>query len=309
MITVLAAPPLLTVQDQGRPGARASGVPVAGAMDPLALAAANLLVGNPPDAAGLEWALGGGSIRFERAAWFALGGATAPARLEGVPVAPGLAHVATPGSVLEIGQFTSGTFLYVALEGGIDVPVVLGSRSTYLPARLGGLEGRRLRAGDRLPLGPRGAGPGSGPVLRERAAPGEPVPLLRGPAADLLDAAGWEQLLGAEFRVTASVSRMGYRLEGPALACHAASDRVSEPTVPGAVQVPPGGQPIILMADGPTIGGYPHVAVIPRLDLGRVAQLRPGESLRFALITTEQARHRLRDTWRELHTPPLATDR
>lgn len=284
MITVLAAPPLLTVQDQGRPGARASGVPVAGAMDPLALAAANLLVGNPPDAAGLEWALGGGSIRFERAAWFALGGATAPARLEGVPVAPGLAHVATPGSVLKIGQFTSGTFLYVALEGGIDVPVVLGSRSTYLPARLGGLEGRRLRAGDRLPL-------------------------LRGPAADLLDAAGWEQLLGAEFRVTASVSRMGYRLEGPALACHAASDRVSEPTVPGAVQVPPGGQPIILMADGPTIGGYPHVAVIPRLDLGRVAQLRPGESLRFALITTEQARHRLRDTWRELHTPPLATDR
>lgn len=291
MITVLRAPGLLTVQDLGRPGFLGAGVPVGGAMDAGALAHANRLVGNPPGAAALEWCLGGGTLRFETNARFAIAGATLAAHIGGRPVESGVAQAVLAGDVLEVDRVAGGMFAYVSVAGGIDVPLVLGSRATYLPARLGGLEGRQLRAGDRLTHGPApAAGPRTQPPPEDPIDAGAPVPLVRLPDPDALDDAGWRLFLDTTWRVSAAVSRMGYRLEGTGPAPRRAADRLSAPTVAGAVQLPPNGQPVVLMADAPTIGGYPTVGVVPRYALGRVAQRAPGSPLRFEEAAAAAAR-------------------
>jgi len=297
VITVLKAPPFATVQDLGRTGHLHAAVPRAGALDPLALIVANLLVGNSRGTAAIEWGLAGGEVRFERDSIIALSGATARATLGGRPLVGHRAERARAGECLSIERIETGAWLYLAVDGGIAVPPVLGSRATYLPARFGGLEGRLLRTGDRLPLGP-----GAATVSPQNGAPpplragetDEPIALLPGPDREILAGPAWDWLLGTEFRVSRAVSRMGYRLEAPPLPLVLPGDRPSAPACPGTVQLPPGGEPIVLMPDGPTVGGYLRIAVVATTDLGRLAQRTPGERVRFRIIELSEARARLR---------------
>ncbi|HEY8106682.1 MAG TPA: biotin-dependent carboxyltransferase family protein, partial [Gemmatimonadales bacterium] len=296
MITVLRAPAFATVQDLGRIGHLSAAVPRAGALDPFALRVANLLVGNSRDAAVIEWGVGGGEIRFERDATIALAGATARAAIGGRPITKDRAEPVRAGECLRVERIEQGAWVYVAVSGGIDVPPVLGSRATYLPAHFGGLDGRLLRTGDQLPIGDAAQTPASRASLpAELASKGadEPIALLSGPDHAAAPAA-WDWLLSTEFRVSRAVSRMGYRLEAQAPSFSVPGDRPSAPACPGTVQLPPGGAPIVLMPDGPTVGGYVRVAVVATADLGRVAQRAPGESVRFRMIEVHEARARLR---------------
>lgn len=305
MITVNRASPYLTVQDSGRKRARASGVPQGGAIDAFALGAANALAGNSMDAAGLEWALGGGSIRFERDAVFALAGAKAQAILAGKTVAPCTTIYARSGDELVIEQISSGRFLYLAVGGGIDVPLVLGSRSTYLPGRFGGYHGRTLKRGDSLALGtPPGSTPAPGCHCAADLLPRYEVAIVhvtRGTHADLFDDATWRTLTDSEYKVSAASDRTGYRLEGPALK-NPVGTLPSEAGCPGSIQVPGDGLPIALMADAPTVGGYPKIAVVAEADLPILAQRSTGATVRFELITIEQSQRALRRRASDLQT-------
>lgn len=305
MITVNRAPPYLTVQDSGRRRARASGVPQGGAIDSFALRAANALAGNSLDAAGLEWALGGGSIKFERDAVFALAGAKAQAMLSGRSVAPCTTVYARSGEELVIDRISSGRFLYVAVSGGIDVPIVLGSRSTYLPGRFGGYLGRTLKHGDALALGPPpsrtpAAGCHCAADLLPRYEMGI-VHVTEGTHSNLFDEATWHTFTDSEYKVSAASDRTGYRLEGPALR-NPVGTLPSEASCPGSIQVPGDGFPIALMADAPTVGGYPKIAVIAEADLPIIAQRSPGDTIRFELLTIEQSQRALRRRASDLQT-------
>jgi len=305
MITVSRAPPYLTVQDSGRKRARASGVPQGGAIDSFALAAANALAGNPLDAAGLEWALGGGSIKFERDAVFVLTGAKAQATLSGQSVAPCTTVYARSGDELAIKRISGGRFLYIAIGGGIDVPILLGSRSTYLPGRFGGHHGRTLKHGDTLALGaPPSRVPASGCHCAADLIPRYEMGIVhvtRGTHADLFDEATWHIFTDNEYRVSSASDRTGYRLEGPALR-NPVGTLPSEAGCPGSIQVPGDGFPIALMADAPTVGGYPKIAVVSEADLPIIAQRSPGETIRFELITIEQSQRALRRRASDLQT-------
>jgi biotin-dependent carboxylase-like uncharacterized protein len=288
VIVVVVAPPYLAVQDHGRPGYRASGVPAGGAMDGPALDRANRWLHNDPRAAGLEWALGGGVIRFETATRIALAGAETEARLDDVPVNTARAIDVPRGATLAVGRFTAGRFLYVAISGGIDVPRVLGSRSTYLPGHFGGLGGRLLRAGDLVPVSD------SPPVRVDRSAsaslpapvidPGGPLVIraLRGPDYARFPSTTWDAFCATDYRISVRSDRIGYRLDGAALSDADVGTLASAPLCPGAVQVPPDGRPIVLMADGPTVGGYPVLAVVRAADRASLAQAVPGAPVRFA---------------------------
>jgi biotin-dependent carboxylase-like uncharacterized protein len=270
MITVIKAPPFATVQDAGRFGYRGSAVPPSGAMDPEALARANLAVGNEPGTAAIEWGIGAGQLGIEAGMSIAIAGASVTA--------------VRRGDRLTIEEFRSAAWAYIAVAGGIEVPEVLGSRSTYLPGGFGGFEGRRLRTGDILKVG-------RATTVREAAAP-EPEPLpsdecqvidvIPGPDRALLGDDAWQRFLTTGWTVSRAVSREGYRLDGPPLRWSGPDDLPSAPVCPGTVQLPPGGQPIVLMRDGPTVGGYPRIAVVLSRALSRLAQRRPGEPVRFA---------------------------
>ena len=305
MITITRAPPYLTVQDCGRRNSRASGVPQGGAIDPFALRAANALAGNPVDAAGLEWALGGGSMTFEQDTVFALGGAKAHAKLSGRTAAPWTTTYARSGDELTIDQISGGRFVYLAVMGGIDVPVILGSWSTYLPGRFGGYMGRTLKRGDSLPFG----GQSNQPPAEGFHCPAELLPryetgvvhILRGTHADLFSESAWRTLTENEYRVSAASDRTGYKLEGAALA-NPAGTLPSEASCPGSIQIPGDGFPITLMADAPTVGGYPKIAVVAEVDLPILAQRSPGDTIRFELITIEQSQRALRRRASDLQT-------
>lgn len=305
MITITRAPPYLTVQDRGRKHSRNSGVPQSGAMDSFALRAANAVAGNQTDAAGLEWALGDGSITFEQEVAFSLGGAKAHATLAGKVVAPCTTTYARPGDSLTIEHIWGGRFLYIAVSGGIDVPVILGSRSTYLPGRFGGYLGRILKRGDVLALGPQ---PSHTPAEGFHC-PADLLPrydtgivhITRGTHADLFDESAWRALTDGEYRVAAASDRTGYKLDGRALA-NPVGTLPSEASCPGAIQIPGDGLPIALMADAPTVGGYPKIAVVAEADLPMIAQRSPGEAIRFELITIEQSQRLLKRRAADLHT-------
>lgn len=303
MITITRAPPYLTVQDCGRKNSRDSGVPRGGAMDSFALRAANAVAGNDVDAAGLEWALGDGSIKFEQDAGFAFGGAKAHATLDGRDVAPYTTFYARAGETLTFEQISGGRFLYLAISGGIDVPIILGSRSTYLPGRFGGYGGRTLKRGDALPLGNPTHTPAEGfhcaADLLPRYDTGI-VHITRGTHSDLFDESAWRTLTESEYRVTAASDRTGYKLEGPPLA-NPVGTLPSEASCPGSIQIPGDGLPIALMADAPTVGGYPKIAVVAEADLPMIAQRSPGEPIRFELITIEQSQRLLKRRSTDLH--------
>lgn len=293
MIEVVKAPPFATIQDQGWRTGRAFGLPLGGAMDPRSLAMTNAAVGNPPGAAAIEWALGMGTLRFDADTVIAVGGrADAQVdRREAVAFAP---IEVKAGSVLNLAPKPDWRFVYVAVRGGIDVPELLGSRSTYLPGGFGGHEGRRLKSGDRLPVGPPRPGAGVDPnsVIRREDAPPVVVALrvTRGPQWDRFDDAARREFFASTYTVSPASDRMGYRLSGPAIAPHEAATLPSEPACPGAVQIPDDGQPIVLMPDGPTVGGYPKLAVVARDDLRRLAQRPPGSRVRFVEVSLEEVR-------------------
>ncbi len=287
-IRVLRAGLQSSVQDLGREGWRAAGVGCGGAADEMAARIANLLVGNPEGAAGIEFTLTGPELRFERDAWIAVGGG----EFAGVP--SWTPHLITAGSTLRIGEARRGSRGFLAVAGGIAVESVLGSRSVHLRAGFGGGFGRALRAGDGLPVG---SAPGGGPrgkwridprLLPRYSAEAE-VRLITtpesGPAADAA-AVPW-------FAVSPRSDRMGVRFEGEPLPGAWSGERVSSPVAPGTVQVPPDGRPIALLTDAQTIGGYPVVGQVAAVDLPVLAQLRPGERLRFRPIALAEARERL----------------
>jgi len=302
-LTIVRAAPYLTVQDLGRHGFRDIGVPPSGAMDRFGLAAANVLAGNDTAAAALEWSLGGGVIRFDEARAFALGGAAVDATLDGDQVAAHTRTLARAGSSLEIGAFRAGRFLYVAVEGGIGIEPVLGSRSTYLPAHFGGVEGRLLKSADVLPLG-ESAIAGSRDEKLTTAGFTEPsdldvdysrrrIRVVRGPQWSQFPEADRELFFNQSYSVAHTSDRTGYRLTGSRLSAEIGS-LPSEAVCAGTIQVPPDGLPIVLMADSPTVGGYAKIGVVDAADMPVLAQLRPGESFQFEETRVEEAQRRVR---------------
>jgi antagonist of KipI len=297
-----------TIQDLGRVGFQRQGVPVGGAMDRTALRVANLLVGNDDNAAALEASLIGPALTFERDALVALAGAEMEATVDSRPVPIWRAIWLATGSMLRFGRPTVGCRAYLAVAGGIEAPRVFGSRSTYLRAKFGGLEGRALKPGDLLEVGApcararsiaaalrSDAGRASvarwtvATSVRPRYGDDVVVRLIGGAHIGLLTAPSRDALAGATFRVSSNSDRMGYRLEGAPLSLRQPVELLSEGVTFGTVQLPPGGSPIVLMADAQTTGGYPRVGEVASVDLPLVAQLKPGDRLRFRLVSLEDA--------------------
>ncbi|MEZ5843104.1 MAG: biotin-dependent carboxyltransferase family protein [Hyphomicrobiaceae bacterium] len=291
-----------TIQDAGRPGFARLGLAPGGAMDRRALHAANALVGNAPDEAAIECAFLGLEVRLEGGpARLALAGARARMRVNDVPVADHTSFVMQDGDRLVIGRADGGMYVMLAVAGGLDVPMVLASRSTDLRAGIGGLEGRALRPGDRIVL--RTVAGASGPqrvTCPVALAETEPVRIVAGPQWEMFGEPAHEALLTNGFVVSHAVDRMACRLVGPPLSRAVLCDMISEPTTPGAMQVPPDGAPLIMMADRQTIGGYPRIACVISADLERLAQRPPGAQIRFTLVTIEEAEAaaRSRRAWR-----------
>ncbi|GJE58212.1 5-oxoprolinase subunit C family protein [Methylobacterium trifolii] len=280
-----------SLQDAGRRGYQRQGLSPSGPMDALAFAAANVLAGNPPGTVAIEMALAGGRFRAEGGpVRLALAGAPFGLRIDGEPVADHRAFTLHAGETLALTPPKAGLFACLAVQGGFDLPEALGSRALHLRAALGGVDGRGLRAGDRLPL------PGAADTRPERCLdalsldPGEPVRIVLGPQGDLFPEAGLATLTGAAFTVSNRADRMGYQLDGPAIA-HGPTgfNVVSDATVAGSIQVPGNGRPIVLMADRQTTGGYPKIATVISADLRRIAQRRPGETVRFRAIGLDEA--------------------
>lgn len=293
MIVVERTAPLLTVQDAGRFGYRADGVTTSGPLDPLAFAVGNALVGNTSVAAGLEACLGGARFTFRRATTFALTGAEVEARLDGAPV-PGYQQLdAKAGAELTVERIVRGAIWYLAVRGGVDVPVVLGSRSTLVSGGLGGLDGQPVRPGAELAFasdaGPLPPPRAVVPLVLRPSFDDVPIPLTPASRSDALSDDEWLEFAGYAFTVSRSISRVGYRLEGPTVPTHLPADLASEPACAGAMQLPPEGQPIVLMADHPTVGGYPMIGVVPAHAIGRFAQHAPGSTVRFARETAAEA--------------------
>lgn len=283
MITVTVAPPFATIQDLGRTGYRDSGVPVSGVADRDSALTLNSMLGNQHGAAMMEWAIAGGALRFDTGCTVAVGGAVAECFVNGKAMNPFVPVEVGAGGELRVDRIVGGRFLLVAVRGGINVPVVMGSRSTLLSAALGGLEGRRLRNGDTLLIGDAFASPNGMTRTFVHAAPSGTIGVIRGPQAHLFDEHAWTTFLNADLSVSRASDRTGYRLEGIEIRHNGDATLPSEPTCVGAIQIPGGGAPIVIMNDGPTVGGYPKIAVIRTSCLSRFAQLAPGEKVRFAL--------------------------
>lgn len=286
---------LTTVQDPGRFGYQRFGMPVGGAMDRVALRLANHLVGNPDQTAALEITVTGPELVFESDAVIALTGAGLSPTINGAPVPPWTTLRVTRGSLLSFGERQSGARTYLAVSGGIDVPLVLGSRSTHLPSKTGGVKGRALVKGDVLIGGPpsskigRLVGRTIPPSVRPPYSSAPTLRVVLGPQTDCFTADAVETLVHGRYTVTPQSDRMGYRLSGPPLVHAASADILSDATPPGAVQVPANQQPILLMADRQTTGGYPKIAVVITADLPLAAQLLPGDTIVFNVIDVREA--------------------
>jgi biotin-dependent carboxylase-like uncharacterized protein len=279
VLVVVAPGPRATVQDRGRPGFAAVGVPTSGAADRQAHDLANRLVGNAPAAATVEATAGGLRVRAERTLLVAVTGAELPVTVDGRP-APRDAPLTLPaGAELALGAPARGLRSYLAVRGGVAVPPVLGSRSSDA---LSGLGPPPLAAGDRLPVGDLAVTEPLVDVAPVAPLPDRPVlRVLPGPRRDWLAPAAWTALREAVWTVSADSDRIGLRLTGPRLARARPDELPSEGLVPGAVQVPADGSPVLFLADHPVTGGYPVLAVVVTADLPLAAQLRPGDVVRF----------------------------
>ncbi|WP_210516931.1 5-oxoprolinase subunit C family protein [Hymenobacter terricola] len=299
---------LTTVQDLGRFGYQQDGIIVSGAADAVALRVANLLVGNEENAAGLEITLLGPAISFETDQLIALTGAHLSPTINGQPVGQHRTIWVVAGATLAFGAAVAGCRAYLAVAGGVAVPLVLGSRATYLRAGFGGLHGRALRAGDELPIGE--ASDASATLqqalvrqgtawAQARWTPGPdlcPTPrrspfvrALRGPEYEQFSAKSQQAFWRESFTITAEADRMGYRLQGPKLERIEETELLSSAVTFGTVQVPAGGQPIALLADHQTTGGYPRLAQVISADFSVLAQAAPGQRLRFQEVSLPEA--------------------
>jgi biotin-dependent carboxylase-like uncharacterized protein len=296
-----------TVQDLGRSGFGPLGVSASGAADPVALRLGNRLVDNPEEAAALEMTLLGGAFRFPDGAVAALSGSDFGATLDGAPVPLWTSFQAQPGALLRVGPTLSGARCYLSVHGGFAVKPFLGSASTHVLSGLGGLDGRALRKGDLLEIGPPNA------AFRPRTIPAAALALLSprkilrvtdAPQSDWFIEASQAMFYSSVYRVTEEANRMGLRLEGAAVAARFGGQMISEGVALGAIQVPAGGQPIILFVEQQTTGGYPKIANVIAADLASVGQLRPRDEVRFERVDLAAARSLLREqeeVIREVH--------
>ncbi len=335
MIEVLDGGLQTTIQDGGRPGFLSRGIPPAGAQDFYSLAIANLLVGNDltppplsragPGAAGLEMLVKGVSLGFAAETVIALAGADMGATLDGAPVERFRPVVVPAGGVLKCGTVRSGARGYLAIAGGIDVPLVIGSRATYVRGSQGGLDGRALRKGDRL-----ATLPPSAPVAKiaERdlaglpAGPDEPtvIRVVLGPQDFMFTAKGVETFLTAEWKLSPVSDRMGMRLIGPPLELHPRPDYLTrdagsgpadivDDVIPvGGIQVPGGIEPIVMGVENPTAGGYAKIATVISVDLGKMGQIPPKGSLTFRKILAEEGIQVIKDIWARLREAKAKLD-
>ena len=311
-ITVLTPGLFTTIQDAGRWGYQDRGVPVSGPMDRNAQRLANCLVGNALDAATLEATLLGPELRFEEPAVVAVTGADLGSSIDGKAAPLNMAHHVRSGSVLRFGERRSGTRSYIAVDGGIDAPPVLGSRSTHAVSGLGGIEGRPLRPGDRVPLGwPNHPGykppshlwrkPLKFALRADRSIRGARLRAIRGPQDYYFDESTVNWLERTRFAVSPRSDRMGYRLAPDATVTPNREPRIpvgsmiSDATFMGGIQIPPSGEPILLMADRQTTGGYPQIATVITADLPLAGQLAPGDSIEFVFCTRDEALAALRE--------------
>ena len=281
-IVIRRAPAFATLQDLGRDGALASGVPRSGAMDLIALETLNAMLGNGANSAAIELALTGGEIEFTDAAVFAIGGAECDAQLDGNEIESYRVYRALTGSTLAIRSIRSGRFVYVACGGGLSVPQLMKSSSTYLPGGFGGYEGRRVANGDKIAVSK---------DSRRRPIVLDPLPSHLRPLANqstrIVVRESPEILLDAEWKISSASDRTGYRLEGTATLFGASV--LSEPVCPGVIQLPPSGEPIVLMADAPTVGGYRILGAVISSDLSALSQMTQATSVQFESVTVEAA--------------------
>lgn len=305
MIRVLKPGLLTTVQDLGRPGFQQYGVVVGGALDPFAARVANLVVGNAENDAVLEMAQTGAELQFTAEAVVAWNGGDFDARLGDEPLPRDRAVRVAPGETVSFGVARGGWRAWLAVAGGIDVPLVMGSRTTYRRANLGGFQGRPLRAGDELntfslpettrallrslPAGRRSPSWTVRPETMGKAAPAGTVRALVGPEWDWFTDHSQRDFFASEWTVTREADRMGVRLQGPVLTLVKPREMISSAVNAGIIQVPAAGQPIVLLPSRQSVGGYPRLAAVASVDLGRFTQLRPGEKIRFEKIPVAMA--------------------
>jgi biotin-dependent carboxylase-like uncharacterized protein len=298
MIRITEPGPQTTVQDLGRVGHLRYGIPPSGPVDGRAFVIANRLVGNPDGAAALECTVLGPRFTVEVACAIAVTGADAPVTVNGAAASSWATLVLSPGDTVRIGAARAGVRAYVAFSGGLDVPLVLGSRATYLRGRLGGVEGRSLKRGDVLRLF-------EAPVPEARALSAAQIPpldvdpeirVVLGPQAERFTDAGIAALLGGPYEMLPQSDRMGARLSGPRIAHARGHDIISDGIALGSIQVPGDGQPIVLLVDRQSTGGYTKIATVGSFDIARVGQVKPGRRVRFRAIDIPEA-HRLRRAW------------
>lgn len=306
-LTIVRPGMFTTVQDCGRWGFQARGVPVSGAMDLYSHRFANKLVGNPDEAATLEVTLLGPQITFEAATMFAVAGAEFRLSLNDMPIHMNEAIAAQPGSMLKFGERVQGARAYLSVAGGVRVPEVFGSRSTHVLSGMGGFEGRALRAGDRLSMIAKGTrDEGQGAIT--------PCPLSLTPLVLPQGGARVRVLPGSEtllrhltshrFQISPRSDRMGYRLEGTPIPNAPAGELISAAVATGALQIPPTGQPILLMADHATTGGYAIAGTVITADLPVAGQLAPGDWIEFERCSLNEADTALREREKALAPGP-----
>ncbi len=301
MIQVLKPGLLTTVQDHGRPGYQQYGVVVGGALDGFAARVANLIVGNEDNAAVLELAQIGPELRFDRDTLISWNGGDFDATTGGQPLPRDRPVRVAAGETVNFGVARNGLRAWVAIAGGIDVPLVMGSRSTYRRAGLGGHQGRQLVAGDELNifaptdhaialLGSLKTGQKRAtawtvrPETMGRQAPAGVVRAMRGPEWEWFSEDAQRDFFSAQWQATKEADRMGVRLQGPGLVLVKPREMISAAVNTGVVQVPPSGHPIVLLPSRQSVGGYPRIAAVAGVDIGRFTQLRPGEKVRFEKI-------------------------
>ena len=296
-IEVLHPGLLTTVQDLGRTGYQRFGVSVSGAVDPRSAAVANILAGNPDGEAVLECTVLGPQLRFDAPAVIAVTGADLGPTLDGVPVENYRALRVQAGQTLRFTGPKCGCRAYLAVSGGLDVPEVMGSRSTYMKAKIGGWHGRKLEKGDVLPL----RAPGTEPkALENRALAPEfrgrseyTLRVVMGPQDDAFTPGGVSAFLSGVYTVTPEFDRMGCRMEGPEIEHNGSADILSDGIAFGAVQVPDSGQPIVMLADRQTTGGYTKIAKVISADFRILGQLKSGDRIRFEKVSLSAAQEAL----------------
>ena len=305
MIKILRAGRINSVQDMGRSGLRHLGICQSGALDRTALAIANLLVGNPRDAAAIEFTLGPCQLEFTVDCRVALGGADFAATLDGRPLPSWWSVRVRAGQILKLEAARHGMRAYLAVAGGINSATQLGSRATDLQAGFGGHGGRALTEGDALsagelndPAAPLHAAASFGvrpPAWYQADDTGAlAIRVIPGPEYDMFTVAAQKTFWNSSWTLTPQSNRMGFRLSGPELKIKKGNDLLSHGVLPGVIQVPPAGQPIVLMADAQTTGGYPKIGVVIGADLAKLAQLRFNRTIQFVECDATRAREELR---------------